>query len=63
MRKGIAPESASPDCDASVMRRNLSLAGRYNVTGAPTFFFPTGDRMTGAVPASQFERILAEQKK
>lgn len=62
MRKGIAPESASPDCDASVMHRNLSLAGRYNVTGAPTFFFPTGDRMTGAVPASQFERILAEQK-
>lgn len=62
MRKGITPPDAPADCDASVMHRNLSLAGRYNVTGAPTFFFPTGDRMTGAVSASDFAQILDEQK-
>ncbi len=63
MRKGVTPPEASDGCDASVLKRNLTLAGRYNVTGAPTFFFPTGDRMTGAVSAEQFRDILAELKK
>ncbi|MDO5532660.1 DsbC family protein [Sutterella sp.] len=60
MRKGITPPEAPADCDASVMQRNLSLAGRYNITGAPTFFFPSGERMTGAVSADQFEEILRD---
>ena len=63
MRQGVTPPEASADCDASVLDRNLSLAGRYNITGAPTFFFPTGDRMTGAVSADQFRSILGEIKK
>ena len=63
MRNGIAPAPAPADCDASVLQRNLQLTGRYNITGAPTFFFPTGDRMTGAVSAEQFESLLAAQTK
>lgn len=62
MRRGITPPPAPQGCDSSVLKRNLRLAGRYSVTGAPTFFFPSGDRMTGAVTAGQFEAILAEQK-
>ena len=63
MRNGVAPAPAPADCDASVLQRNLQLTGRYNITGAPTFFFPTGDRMTGAVSAEQFESLLAAQTK
>ena len=55
MRNGVAPAPAPADCDASVLQRNLQLTGRYTITGAPTFFFPTGDRLTGAVSAEQFE--------
>ena len=62
MRRGITPPAAAPGCDSSVLTRNLQLAGRYGIGGAPTFFFPTGDRMTGAVSADQFEEILSEQK-
>ena len=61
MRRGITPPAAPQNCDSSVLTRNLKLAGRYSIGGAPTFFFPTGDRMTGAVSAEQFEGILAEQ--
>ena len=60
MRRGITPPAAPQNCDSSVLTRNLKLAG-YSIGGAPTFFFPTGDRMTGAVSAEQFEGILAEQ--
>ena len=63
MRRGITPPVAASNCDDSVLDRNLSLAGRYNITGAPTFFFSSGDRMTGAVNADQFRSILAELKK
>lgn len=62
MARGIAPQPAPDGCDASVLQRNLALTGRLNITGAPTFFFPTGDRLTGAVPVEQFEAILAEQR-
>lgn len=61
MRNGVRPAAAPVGCDSSVLDRNLSLAGRYNVTGAPTFFFPTGDRYTGAVSAEQFSELLTEQ--
>lgn len=58
MRRGVTPPEAPETCDASVLRRNLQLAGRYGITGAPTFFFPSGERLTGAVPAQQFEEML-----
>lgn len=61
MRNGVRPAAAPAGCDSSVLDRNLSLAGRYNVTGAPTFFFPTGDRYTGAVSQAQFAQFLADQ--
>ncbi len=61
MGQGIRPADAPAGCDASILDRNLRLVGRYNITGAPTFFFPTGDRRTGAMPAEDFEAILAQQ--
>ena len=61
MRNGVAPAPAPADCDASVLQRNLQLTGRYNITGAPTFFFPSGYRHTGAVTAVEFNRLLDQQ--
>ncbi len=60
MANGVRPESAPPTCDASVLRRNYELSHRFNVTGAPTMFFPSGERYTGAITTAQLEQLLAE---
>ena len=62
MGQGIRPAVSVAGCDTSVLRRNLELAHRYNVTAAPTFFFKTGDRSTGAMPAYQLNSILENAK-
>ena len=41
--------------------RNASLMSRFNITGAPTMFFPSGARISGAIPAEQLEELLQEQ--
>ena len=58
MARGIAPAPAPEGCDASVLQRNARLMSRYNITGAPTLFFPSGDRMTGAMTPEQLESRL-----
>lgn len=61
MANGVRPEPAGVTCDASVLMRNASLMSRHNITGAPTMFFPSGARISGAVPAAQLEELLQEQ--
>lgn len=61
MGQGVAPAPAPVGCDASVLERNLRLSSRFNITGAPTFFFPSGYRHTGAVTAVEFNRLLDQQ--
>lgn len=58
MGNNVRPNSVLAGCDTSMLQRNLVLANRLNVTGAPTFFFKSGDRVTGAMAASQFEARL-----
>ena len=58
MNSGVRPVAVPDGCDSSVLQRNLVLANRYNVTGAPTFFFKTGDRTTGAMAPQQLEKML-----
>ena len=48
MGNNVRPNSVLAGCDTSMLQRNLVLANRLNVTGAPTFFFKSGDRVTGA---------------
>lgn len=62
MGQGIRPVVSVAGCDTSVLQRNLALAHRYNVTAAPTFFFKSGDRSTGAMPSYQLNKILEEVK-
>lgn len=61
MKSSIRPAAVPSSCDASVLQRNLLLANRFNVTGAPTFFFKTGDRHTGAMSPQQLESMLTGQ--
>lgn len=61
MANGIRPAPASVACDSSVLARNAALMNKYNITGAPTLFFPSGARISGAVPAAQLEELLQEQ--
>ena len=59
MGNNVRPNSVLAGCDTSMLQRNLVLANRLNVTGAPTFFFKSGDRVTGAMAASQFEKLVS----
>ena len=52
------PAAAPATCDKSVLDRNLKMVRRLGITGAPTLFFPSGDRMTGAMSAMQLEELL-----
>ena len=61
MANGIRPQPAGVTCDSSVLMRNASLTSRFNITGAPTMFFPSGARISGAIPAEQLEELLQEQ--
>lgn len=59
MGEGKMPAPAPMTCDKSVLDRNLQMVRKLGITGAPTFFFPSGDRMTGAMSAMQLEKLLA----
>lgn len=60
MAEGKMPAPMPSTCDKSVLDRNLQMVRKLGITGAPTFFFPSGDRTTGAMTAMQLERILAQ---
>lgn len=53
------PGSVLAGCDTSVLQRNMELAVRNNVRGAPTMFFPNGTRLNGAISAEQLESVFA----
>ena len=60
MLNGTVPATAR--CDTPI-ERTLERGRKYRVTGTPTLFFTNGDRVPGAVPAEQVEKLLAENSK
>lgn len=60
MLNGTVPAAAR--CDNPI-DKNLELGRKYRVTGTPTLIFANGERVPGAIPAAQIEKLLAQNGK
>jgi thiol:disulfide interchange protein DsbC len=49
-------------CDTAAIARNVEFGKKYKITGTPTLIFTDGNRVPGAINASQVEKFLAEVK-
>ncbi len=45
------------------IEKNLELGRKYRVSGTPTLVFANGERVPGAIPAEQIEKLLAQNGK
>lgn len=60
MSNHILPTDMKPGvCTAEELNRNYQLAMSHGITGAPTIFFPSGLRISGAMPAAMLEQALS----
>ncbi len=57
MLNGTVPAAAR--CDTPI-ENNLALARKYHITGTPTLVFANGERVPGAIPQAQLEKLLAD---
>ncbi len=60
MLNGKVPVAAH--CDTPI-EKNLALGRKYRINGTPTLVFTSGERVPGAVPAEQLEKMLAQSGK
>jgi thiol:disulfide interchange protein DsbC len=60
MVRDTAPPTAT--CDTSALQRNVEFGRKFRITGTPTLFFADGNRVPGAINATQVEKFLAEAK-
>ena len=60
MLNGTVPAAAR--CDTPI-ENNLALARKYHITGTPTLVFANGERVPGAIPQAQLEKLLADNAK
>jgi thiol:disulfide interchange protein DsbC len=60
MVKNIDAPAAT--CDTAALTRNVEFGRKHKITGTPTVFFADGNRVPGAIPATQVEKFLAEIK-
>jgi thiol:disulfide interchange protein DsbC len=60
MLNGTVPAAAR--CDTPI-EKNLELGRKYRVNGTPTLVFANGERVPGAIPQAQLEKLLAENSK
>jgi thiol:disulfide interchange protein DsbC len=56
MHKGIVPQSAACNTPVEKIR---ALGAKLKITGTPTLIFSDGQRVPGAIPADQMEKLLA----
>jgi len=57
MLNGTVPAAAR--CDTPI-EKNLEFARKYRITGTPTLIFANGERVPGAIPQAQLEKLLAD---
>jgi thiol:disulfide interchange protein DsbC len=60
MLKGTVPVAAN--CDTPI-EKNLELGRKFRISGTPTLIFANGERVPGAIPAEQLEKLLAKNGK
>jgi thiol:disulfide interchange protein DsbC len=60
MLSGTLPMAAG--CDTPI-EKNLELGHKYRISGTPTLVFASGERVPGAIPAEQLEKLLAKNVK
>jgi thiol:disulfide interchange protein DsbC len=60
MLNGTIPAAAR--CDTPI-ERTLELGRKFRVNGTPTLVFANGERVPGAIPAEQIEKMLTENAK
>jgi thiol:disulfide interchange protein DsbC len=61
MLNGVAP-TAGKDCEAP-NDKVVELGQKLRVSGTPTLFFPTGERIPGAMSLERFEQVLNDSNK
>jgi thiol:disulfide interchange protein DsbC len=62
MIKGT-PVTGSPDCDVSVLQRNVALGHKYKINGTPGLVFEDGRKLAGAMGNEALEKQLAGARK
>jgi thiol:disulfide interchange protein DsbC len=60
MLNGTLPATAR--CDTPI-EKNLEFGRKHRVTGTPTLIFANGERVPGAIPSEQIEKLLAQNGK
>jgi len=60
MLNGTVPAAAR--CDTPI-EKNLEFARKYRITGTPTLVFANGERVPGAIPQAQLEKLFADNAK
>jgi thiol:disulfide interchange protein DsbC len=60
MLNGTVPAAAR--CDTPI-DKNVELGHKYRVNGTPTLVFANGERVPGAIPAEQLEKLLTQNAK
>ncbi len=60
MLSNTAPAAAR--CDTPI-EKILEFGRKYRITGTPTLVFANGERVPGAIPAEQIEKLLAQNAK
>jgi thiol:disulfide interchange protein DsbC len=61
MIKGT-PTTGSPDCDTSVLQRNVALGRKYRINGTPGLVFEDGRKVAGAISNETLEKQLASSR-
>jgi thiol:disulfide interchange protein DsbC len=61
MLSGTVPTAAT-GCDTPI-EKNLQLGQKFRINGTPTLVFASGERVPGAIPAEQLEKLLAKSVK
>ncbi|MGP1677017.1 MAG: DsbC family protein [Burkholderiales bacterium] len=49
-------------CDTPI-EKNLEFGRKYRISGTPTLVFASGERVAGAIPAEQLEKLFAQNGK
>ena len=60
MLNGKAPAAAR--CDSPI-EKTVDFGRKNRITGTPTLIFASGERIPGAIPQEQIEKLLAENSK
>jgi len=60
MNKGVVP-TAAPTCDNPVDKL-AKYGAQHHINGTPTLVFANGERVPGAISASQIEKLLSSTK-